>query len=149
MKCSPRFRRSKRYIKAPVSRPSSRRSAVFQKDAFKMQARFGLVCSECFQNESMFSRFTNQTQRMIIPRSVSVRGALQESLRARTACGASHSCQNGTVSFFGILSFLFAQISWIARFAKGWLLTKSPSASLMISVSFFKKSKRISPHSPS
>ena len=59
MQWSMSFRRNKRYIKAPVSRPSSRRSAVSQKDAFKMLARFGLVCSVCFQNESIFSRFTN------------------------------------------------------------------------------------------
>ena len=59
MQWSMSFRRNKRYIKAPVSRPSSRRSAVSQKDAFKMLARFGSVCSECFQNESIFSRFAN------------------------------------------------------------------------------------------
>ena len=59
MQWSMSFRRNKRYIKAPVSRPSSRRSAVSQKDAFKMQACFRFVCSECFQNESIFSRFTN------------------------------------------------------------------------------------------
>ena len=41
------------------SRLTSRRSAVSQKDAFKMQARFGLVCSVCFQNASIFSRFAN------------------------------------------------------------------------------------------
>ena len=75
---------------------------------------------------------------MIMPRSESVRGALQERVRACTACGASHSYQNGTVSFFGSLSFSIARISWIARFAKGWLLVKSPSASFVISVSFFK-----------
>ena len=84
-----------------------------------------------------------------MPRSEFVRGALQESVRPLTACGASHSYQNGTVSFFGSLSFSIVWISWIARFAKGWLLIKSPSASFTTSVSFFKKSKRISPHSPS
>ena len=31
----------------------------FSKDAFKMLAHFGSVCSECFQNESIFSRFAN------------------------------------------------------------------------------------------
>ena len=40
MQWSMSFRRNKRYIKAPVSRPSSRRSVVSQKDAFKMIARF-------------------------------------------------------------------------------------------------------------
>ena len=52
MQWSMSFRRNKRYIKPP-----SRRSAVSQKDAFKMLARFGLVCSVCFQNESIFSCF--------------------------------------------------------------------------------------------
>ena len=61
MQWSMSFRRNKRYIKAPVSRlsslvPPQRR---FSKDAFKMLARFGSVCSECFQNESIFSRFAN------------------------------------------------------------------------------------------
>ena len=37
----------------------ARSGAVSQKDAFKMLARFGSVCSECFQNESIFPRFTN------------------------------------------------------------------------------------------
>lgn len=41
------------------SRLTSRRSAVSQKDAFKMQACFRFVCSVCFQNESVFSCFAN------------------------------------------------------------------------------------------
>ena len=169
MKCSPRFRRNKRYIKnsnklsffifyavflAPCGAtekhgyvPPQRR---FSKRCFQNDSMFLIFRPECFQNESRFSRFANQTQRMIMPRSESFRGALQERARDFSVCsGASHSYQNGTVSFFGSVSFPNAWISLIARFAKGWLLIKSPSASFAISVSFFKKSKRISPHSPS
>ena len=34
----------------------ARSGAVSQKDAFKMLARFGFVCSVCLQNESIFTR---------------------------------------------------------------------------------------------
>ena len=47
MKCSPRFRRNKRYIN-----PSSRRSDVSQKDAFKMIARFSFFVRSAFKMEA-------------------------------------------------------------------------------------------------
>ena len=56
--------------------PSQR---CFSKRRFQNDSTFQLSRPECFQNESRFSRVAHQTHRMIMPRSESVRGALQES----------------------------------------------------------------------
>ena len=76
MKCSPRFRRNKRYINPP-----SRRSDVSSKDACKMKARFRFFARSAFKMKALsLVLLACQIHRMIIPQSVSVRGALQEGL---------------------------------------------------------------------
>ena len=57
--------------------PPQRRSS---KRCLQNDSTFRFFRPECFQNESRFSSFAHQTQRMIMPRSESVRDALQEGL---------------------------------------------------------------------